>query len=134
MPDEVCRLTVNLGGDVRGNIQVHEATNYSAVIDGTKRGKEMAQLIIVLTYFIGYGASARTYYRRRCGIIMRPRTGYHASAFILSLVWPVMWFVESYRSPQLCNHYSHVLQREKNRQMAQHYHELLQQEQTRPAP
>ena len=94
----------------------------------------MAQLIIFLTYFIGYGASARIYYRRRCGIIMRPHTGHLASAFIPSLVWPVMWFVETYRSPESCNHYSHVLQREKNRQTAQQYHELLQQERMRPVP
>jgi hypothetical protein len=88
----------------------------------------MAGLIVFLVYFIGYGVSARTYYRRRCGIIMGSNTGHTASAFMPSILWPAMWFLASYRSPQRCTHYSHVMKREQYQQMALDHERRLQRE------
>ena len=67
--------------------------------------------IVLIMWFSGYVISARTYYRRRCGIAAAPGRPGILTAAMPSFIWPVMWFVGWYRDPVPCTHPDHVLGR-----------------------
>ena len=87
--------------------------------------------VIFVIWFIGAVASTRLYYRRRHGVLMTPQGRGGMSAMLISFAWPIMWFVESYRNPQLCTHHEHLRKRAELQQMAAEHAQLLAQEQMR---
>ena len=91
----------------------------------------MAGGVVFAIWFIGAVASTRLYYRRRHGVLMTPHGRGGMRASLVSFAWPAMWFVGSYRDPQLCTHHEHLRKRAELRQMAEEHAQLLAQEQMR---
>lgn len=95
----------------------------------------MVGVVVFVIWFIGMVASTRLYYRRRHGVMMTRQGRGGMSAMLVSFAWPVMWFVGSYRDPQLCTHHEHLRERAELRQMAEQHAQLLAQERMRgPSP
>ena len=66
--------------------------------------------IAVIIWVAGASISQEIYYRRRHGFgapMPWDRVG-RSESFLLSLAWPVMWFVPRFRHPALCEHPQHV--------------------------
>ena len=51
------------------------------------------------------------------------------SVLFWGMLWPMVFFSESYRNPPLCTELEHVFRRQEARREAERYHEALQEEQ-----
>lgn len=68
----------------------------------------MFWFVVFVSWLAGLAVCGRRYYKRRCGVEPSPDEPGIASAAAMSLVWPVVWFIDDWRDPAPCRHSSHA--------------------------
>jgi hypothetical protein len=80
-------------------------------------------------WFVGSVINLRRFYATRHGVPIEPHAQGTQEALWLSILWPVLLFVDWYKSPPLCSHLLHVEQRESYRHRIQRAEQILRHEQ-----
>jgi hypothetical protein len=88
----------------------------------------MAVFLVFLVYSVGVVVNARSYYLRRHGLLIVRGAEGTMSATGFSMIWPVALSMDSYTTPELCTHPSHIRQRAANRQGDQELQRMLREE------
>lgn len=85
--------------------------------------------VIILAYVaIGLVSGLRRYARKHgVSCFDNDKEGV-PSVLFWGALWPLIFFSESYRDPQLCTHPEHVFRRQEMRHESERYHEALRSE------
>ncbi|WP_371402064.1 hypothetical protein OHA10_29700 [Kribbella sp. NBC_00662] len=68
----------------------------------------MFWFVVFIIWLAGLAFCGRQYYKRRCGVEPSPDEPGISSAAAMSLLWPVVWFVDDWREPAPCRHAAHA--------------------------
>ncbi|TCO33394.1 hypothetical protein EV652_103395 [Kribbella steppae] len=68
----------------------------------------MFWFVVFVSWLVGLAVCGRRYYKRRCGVEPSPDEPGIPSAAAMSLLWPVVWFIDDWRDPAPCRHSSHA--------------------------
>jgi hypothetical protein len=91
----------------------------------------MFGIVVFVAYMIVGAVTARRYYGRRHGVPYTANSPGRLGATLRGFGWPVTLFMESTRSPALCNHHEHILERARWRDHFAEVNRLRQEERGR---